>query len=127
MNYLQKTIDEMVEFTLCIGSLDCGYDCINIKKKSSSNIKVNVVDKKSDYLGSMTEEDFEKFKKKLFKYVKNWKLTYNNVDVLDGIKWSVDIVGTTTNISFSGCNKYPLNWRSFFRFAKGSKLNSTIK
>ena len=116
----QQIIDNLVKFEYYCGGYFEKFDCIEIIVNNDLSITINTITtynqlSKKEPLNNVTmpKDDFEKFKKKLSKYIKNWKNSYSNNKILDGTQWSVDITGLDGTLHYGGNNEYPFNWTLF--------------
>lgn len=106
-----------VEFE--IGGFHEGYQKIVVKKKNNRYIAAY-----SDSIGSLecetsidlAEKEYKKFIHKVYmSYIKEWDERYDDLDICDGITWSIVIKQGRSRQEWSGINKYPPLWNRFIK------------
>lgn len=121
---LKQAIVNMIKFEYSCGGYFGGYTGLEIVVEITGTIKVittHSMKREPISTREMSKAEFEKFKRKLYRYIKDWNLKYTDNDILDGTQWSLEITSSTEHIQFYGSNDFPSNFQSFAKFIKGIK------
>lgn len=66
---------------------------------------------------------------KLLMITSNWDAEYRNKNILDGIRWAIEINCNDSKKSYYGFNKFPYNWdefESFLKYIINGKIETTV-